>query len=105
MPWRRSPPLAHSFRRGYNAMCAEQSCGEHQRVADVVAVADVDELKPSHGAEPFFERHEVGQGLARMLQIAERVDDRHSGILGHLGDGFVRVGTQHDAVRPALHIS
>ena len=24
---------------------------------------------------------------------------------GHLGDGFVRVGTQHDAVRPALHIA
>ena len=52
-----------------------------------------------------FQRHEVGQRLAGMLEVGERVDDRHARVGGHLGDGVVRVGAQHDDVDPALDIA
>jgi hypothetical protein len=74
-------------------------------VANVVTIANVDKLEPTHGAEALFERHEVGQSLAGMLEIAECVDDRNGGILRHLGDGVVGVGAQYDAVRPAFDIA
>ena len=77
-------------------MRAEQRGGEHERVADVVAVADVGEVEAAQTAEALFEGHEVGDGLAGMLEIAEGVDDGHAGVLRHFGDGVVRVGAQDD---------
>ncbi len=40
---------------------AQLRAGEHQRVADVVAVADVGEVEAFGGAEVLFEGHEVGE--------------------------------------------
>jgi hypothetical protein len=74
-------------------------------VADVVAVADIREVEAGGGAEVLFEGHEVGQRLAGMLEVGERVDDRHARVGGHLGDGVVRVGAQHDHIHPALHVA
>ena len=62
-------------------------------------------LSPDDGAEVLFERHEVGQRLAGMLEVGERVDDRHARIRGHFGDGVVGVGAQHDYIDPALHVA
>ena len=39
---------------GYGDVCAEQRAGEHEGVADVVAVADVGELEAFDGAEALF---------------------------------------------------
>ena len=73
-------------------------------MANVVAVAYVSEVEPSGRAEVLFKRHEIGQRLAGMLEVGERVDDRHARVGGHLGDGVVRVGAQHDHVHPALQV-
>ncbi len=54
---------------------AELRGGEHEGVADVVAVADVGEVKALRGAEALFEGEEVGDGLAGVLEIGEGVDD------------------------------
>ena len=76
---------------GYGHVDAEQSAGEHERVADVVAVTDVGEVEAFEGAEALFEGHEVGDGLAGVLEVGERVDDGDAcALLGHLGDGVVR---------------
>ena len=84
---------------------AEQGAGEHERVADVVAVADVGEVQAVDGAEALFEGHEVGDGLAGVLEVRERVDDGHVGVRGHLGDGVVREGAEDDDVHPALEVA
>ena len=52
-----------------------------------------------------FKRHEVGQRLAGVLKVRERVDDRHAGVGGHLGDGVVRVSAQHDDIDPAFDVA
>jgi hypothetical protein len=52
-----------------------------------------------------FEGHEIGQRLAGMLEIGERVDHRHARVGRHLGDGVVRVGAQHDYIHPALYVT
>ena len=68
-----------AFGRGDGAVRAELRGGEHERVADVVAVADVGEVKALDGAEALFEGEEVGDGLAGMLEVGERVDDGNVG--------------------------
>ena len=62
-------------------------------------------FRPAADAEVLFKRHEVGQRLAGMLEVGERIDHRHARVGGHLGDGVVRVGAQHDHVDPALHVA
>ena len=74
-------------------------------MADVVAVADISEVEPSNAAKVLIESHEIGQRLAGMLEVGERVDDRHARVGGHLGDGVVRVGAQHDHIDPALDVA
>ncbi len=93
-----------AFGAGYSAVCAELCGGEHERVADVVAVADVGEVQALGGAEALFKGEEVGDGLAGMLEVGERVDDGDAGAGGHLGDGVVRVGAQDHDGHPALDV-
>ena len=57
------------------AVHAELRGRQHQRVADVVAVADVGEVQALRRAEALFQREEVGDRLAGMLEVGERVDD------------------------------
>ena len=54
---------------------AEHHGRVHERRADVVAVADERDAPAVERAPPFDERLHVGQRLARMLLVAERVDD------------------------------
>ena len=61
-------------------------------------------MRPFDRAEVLLQGHEVGQRLAGMLEIGERVNDRHPRVGGHLGDGVVCVGAQHDDVDPAFEI-
>ena len=86
-------------------MRAEQRRSQHQRVADVVAVADVGEVEAAQIAEALFEGHEVGDCLAGMLEVAEGIDHGDAGVLRHFGDGLVRIGAQHDDADPALDVA
>ena len=85
-------------------MCAELCGGEHEGVADVVAVADVGEVKALGGAEALFEGEEVGDGLTGVLEVGEGVDDGDAGAGSHLGDGVVGVGAEDHDGHPALDI-
>ena len=93
-----------AFGRGYGAVCAELRGGEHEGVADVVAVADVGEVKALCGAEALFEGEEVGDGLAGVLEVGEGVDDGDLRAGGDLGDGFVGVGAEDHDGHPALDV-
>ncbi len=93
------------FRRADGAVRAQQRRGQHERVADVVAVADVGEVEAAQVAEALFEGHEVGNGLAGMLEVAEGVDDGDARVLRHFCDGLVGVSAQHDDLDPALDVA
>ena len=85
-------------------MDSELRGGEHEGVADVVAVADVGEVEALSGAEALFEGEEVGDGLAGVLEIGEGVDDGDPGAGGDLGDGVVGVGAEDHDGHPALDV-
>jgi hypothetical protein len=93
-----------AFGRGYGAVRAELRGGEHEGVADVVAVSDVGEVKALRGAEALFEGEEVGDGLAGVLEIGEGVDDGDPGAGRDFGDGLVRVGAEDHDGHPALDV-
>ncbi len=93
-----------SGRGGNGDAAAQGRGGKHQRVRHVVAVAHESQLQRRHIAEALLEREVIGQGLARVLQLAEPVDDGHGRVLRHVGDGRMLKGTQHDAVDPALQV-
>src|SRR6267143_4650333 len=46
----------------------------------------------------------VGERLARMLEFAQRIDNRNTGVGGHLLDYGVTEGAQHDDVDPAFEV-
>ena len=71
---------------------------------DVVAVADVSQRDLPEIAEPLLQREVVRQRLARMLQIAQRIDHRNRRITRHALDRLLRERPQHDHVHPALQI-
>ena len=91
--------------RGNGAVRAELRGRKDERVADVVPVAHINELQAAHGAEFFFEREEIRDGLTGMFVVRECIDDGHARAGGHFRDGVMRVGAQHDDVHPALKIA
>ena len=62
-----------------------QRTGFQQRVRDVVAVADVGELETTQFTEALPEREQVGQRLAWVMVVGQRVDDRDARRRGQLG--------------------
>jgi len=52
---------------------------EQQGVRHVVAVPEVRERQPGEVSPPLADRQEVGERLARMLEVGERVDDGDGG--------------------------
>ena len=91
-------------RRGDANLRAESGCGQQQRMRDVVAIADVGSTDFLQIAEALLQGEVVGQRLAGMLQVAECVDDRNAGVLGHSFNRAVRIGAQHDGIHPAFDI-
>ena len=63
-------------RRGDRHMNAQSRAAQQQRVRHVVAVADIGKLQPAQPPEMFLQREHVGQRLAGMIEIAQRVDHR-----------------------------
>jgi hypothetical protein len=72
---------------------------EQQRVRHVVgAVAEVDEGEPGEPALALADRHEVGEHLARVELVGERVDDRDRRGRRHRLEALLREGAPHDPV-------
>ncbi len=67
-------------------MHAEAGREPHQRVADVVAVAEVGEPDALEATEPLADRHRVGECLQRVGEVGEPVDHRDRGVLGERVD-------------------
>ena len=72
--------------------------GQQQRVRHVVAVADVGEGAALEVALELAQRLQVGQRLAGMGEVGERVDDRHVGTGGQLLEPVLAEGAHHDGV-------
>ena len=62
-------------------------------MGDVVAVANVGQAQAREAAEALVQGEQVGQNLARVLEVGEGVDDRHAGMLRQAD----HVGVQEDA--------
>ena len=78
--------------------------GQQQRVRDVVPVADVGEHRARQGAAMLADREQVRQGLTRVLEIRQRVHDRHVGGGGKHLQALLFEGAQHDRVHvPGQH--
>ena len=77
---------------------------EQQRVRHVVAIAHIRQTAVLHISKPLQQREIVGQRLAGMLQIAERVNHRHTSVLRHAFDGLLRERAQHNQVHPSLQV-
>ena len=75
---------------------------QRQRVEDVVALADEGDGQPLKVAEALPQRQQVGQRLARMLEVAQGVDHRHGHRLGQLIHGGLGEGPCHERVHPAV---
>src|ERR1700733_9698364 len=73
-------------------------------MSHIVAIADVGHANIPEIAEAFLQREIVGQRLARMLEIAERVDDWNRGVLGHSLDCLLGEGAQYDGIHPTLQV-
>ena len=92
-------------RRGHAHVEAGERAGQHERVSDVVAVADVREAHAGQAPEALPQREQVGEGLARMLGVGEGIDDRDRCGLRHLDQGVVREGAQDDGVDQARQVA
>ena len=78
----------------------------HQRRADVVAVADEGDAPAVERAPALGQRLHVGQRLARMLFVAERVDDvQLRRDLGDLVQPLLAERADHHRVDPALEVA
>ena len=78
----------------------------HERRADVVAVADERDALAGERSPSLDQRLHVGQRLARMLFVAERVDDvQLRRDLGDLMQPLLPERADHDRVDPALEVA
>ena len=85
---------------------AEHRRGVRERRRDVVAVADERDRAAAQRSQLFPQRQEVGNRLARMLFVGQRVDDvqpRRRG--GELREQLLRERSDDDGVDPALEIA
>src|ERR1700730_14260328 len=74
-------------------------------MADVVAVPYVREVYASRGAEFFLVRKEITEGLARMINIRERVDHRNCRMRREDVERVLRKHARHDSMHPARKAS
>jgi hypothetical protein len=77
-----------------------------ERAGDVVAVADEGDRPAAQRPEVLAQRETVGERLARMLVVAERVHDvepRRRG--GELGEHALGIGPDHHGGDPALEVA
>ena len=65
-------------------MQTQHGGGIRQRPSDIVSVANEDQMLSIEFTEDFFDRHHIGQRLARMELIGQTIDDRAIGMLGKI---------------------
>src|SRR5580700_4202572 len=86
-------------------MYAEPSGQENQRVANVVAVANVSQFKAAQVADFFFQREEISERLARMKLVGQRINDWNGSASGHFVEYALFVNARDDALHPAFQVA
>ncbi len=66
---------------------------------------DVGQLESFKGAKFFFEGEEIGERLARVKFVRERVDDRNRNVGSHLFENALLVDASDDALHPLLEVA
>src|SRR5580700_4524908 len=74
-------------------------------MANVISIAHVGKFESTKGAESFLESEEIGERLAGMKFVGERVDDRDGGVGGHFFKDLLFVDARNDTVDPAIEIA
>jgi hypothetical protein len=72
---------------------------------DICPIADKRQLPSIERAEPLLQSLHVRQRLARMVQIAQRINHWNFRPLCQLLDGRVREYPRHNSVRPPIQIA
>jgi hypothetical protein len=98
--------VAQHLRIGLEALrCADphgearRGAAEQQRVGHVVRpVAQVDQRAAGEVAEALADREQVGEDLAGVELVGERVDHRHGGACGHLLDARLVARAPDDGI-------
>ena len=80
---------------------ARQGAGLHERVRDVVAVADIGEPDAFQVAEVPAEGQQIGQGLARVMVVGQGIDDGNARGVGELFERRLRERAYDDRGRVA----
>ena len=82
---------------------ARELGGEHERIGDVAPAVAVEGHSDRLVDAPavLFDRHEVGEDLARVEVVGESVYDRYGRHARQLFDALVREGADHDPVEIA----
>ncbi len=93
-----------TFWRGNPDRRAKTGATEQERMRYVVAIPHVCQRDVLEITKPFLQSEVISQRLAWMLQIAQRIDNRHRSVMCHAVDGFLRKGPQHDYINPAFEI-
>src|ERR687891_1100415 len=88
-------------RRRRHEVRAELGAGDHERVADVVPVAEVGDPDAFEGPESLPDRHDVGERLAGVELVRQPVDHRHVRVLGELVHVGLSERADHDPVEVA----
>src|SRR5216683_3401977 len=92
-------------RRGDAQVNAKPRGEVDQRMANVIAVANVSELEAAQRPKFFFQSEEIGQRLAGMKLVGKRVDHRDAGIRGHFLEDALMINARDDALHPALEVA
>ena len=95
--------LVSGRRRDADVRSGAGADGE-ERVAHVVAVADVREFQAAQSAEALLEREEIGQRLAGMIFVRERVDHGNIRVGSEFFKSFLREDARDDSLHPTLEI-
>jgi hypothetical protein len=74
-------------------------------MGDVVAIANVGEFQTTQSSEFFFEREDVRQRLAGMIEIGKRVDDRKTGPASEFIDSLLGEGAGNEDVCSSAQVA
>src|SRR5260370_29980945 len=81
---------------------ARARANAEQRMASVIAVADIGKLKAAQITEAFLECEEIAKRLARMIEVGQRIDNWNIRVRGKLVERILLEDAGDDAVYPAL---
>src|ERR1700734_247634 len=91
-----------AFRSGDANVRADAPGDAQQRIAHVVAVADISKFQAAKVTEAFLQREKIGKRLTRVIEVRKRVDHRHVRVRGELFERFLFENARNDRVYPAF---